>query len=138
MNKFSQQKIKIFNTLILATAILIAILIIMLRDYLTFKLSLVPDWTSRYGILQRNHELRIHIKSTNQFLQILLATETLITWLFILLNLFLKHIYQGNWSSSLILNNICYVCFGLLFTVVIFRLFIYTCPIMMICDYPYC
>jgi len=131
MNKSSQQIIKIFNILILATAILIIVLLVDIK----FKLSSVPDWTSRSGTLQVHPELREPIKSSIQFLWFLLAIETVIIWLSILLNLFLKRISQGNWYSRSLLNN---TLTGLLFTFFILCLYIYTLPIMMICDYPYC
>ena len=131
MNKFIQPIMKIVNTLILVTAILI----IMLMFYIEFKLSPFPDRGSRSGTLQLHPELLKPIKSNAQFLQILLAIETFIIWLSILLNFLLKHIFQGNWSSPSLLNNR-WIC--LLFTVVIFCLYIYTLLIMLICDSPYC
>ncbi len=131
MNKFRQQIIKLINILVL----LMGILIIALVFYITFKLFSVPDWYSRSSILQVNHELRKAIKSSTQFLQFLLTIETVIIWLSILLNLFIKPVPQANWSSRLLLHN---AWIGLLSTIFILFLYLCTMPIMSICDYPYC
>lgn len=131
MNKSNQQIIKIVNTLLLATAILIIVLIV----YSKFRLDLVPDWRSRSGTLQAQPELRQHIKSIAKSLHFLLAIEAAIIWLSVLLNKFIQPISQRNWYSRLLLND---AWIGLLFTVFILCLYIYTVPIMLICDYPYC
>ncbi|HBE17777.1 MAG TPA: hypothetical protein DEG17_11365 [Cyanobacteria bacterium UBA11149] len=104
--------------------------------YIYFKLYSIPDWHSRAGTLQANPELRKHIKALGKNLQFLFVIETILIWLSLLLNLFFKHIFARNCYSKLVAKNI---CIGLLFTVFIFLLWIYTTvPIMMICDYPYC